>query len=465
MLLRRFFSVFLLLWAFTAVAQQRVLSFEAFNAAVVAYHPVARQAQNLKAQADAVSMLAKGAFDPYVFMESRSKTLAGTSYYNYAEMELKIPVWYGMDIVTGIENISGSNVDPEVTKGASSYLGLQMPLLKNLTLDKRRAAVLQANLLIQQSGYEVRLALNDLLYDAQSAYWQWANAREQFVILENALQNNRSRFELVKTAFRLGDKTAMDTVEALSQLQSIELAWVQAKLELQQQQLTASYYLWNAQGNAVSIADDVTPEAMDPAMAKQSVTFANDSLLSYVSSHPKLQWYTIKLESARIDLRLKKQNMLPSLYLKSNLLSKGYFTGNPLQNAYLQNNQQLGLAFYAPLLQREARGEYKLSKLKLQNTEFESASMQSALTIKIQQYINEASSLKGQLDILERNYAVYSTLLQNETLRYQLGESSLFMVNSREMKALEARQKLVSTRAKYLKNQSGLRWSAGLLQY
>jgi outer membrane protein TolC len=45
-----------------------------------------------------------------------------------------------------------------------------------------------------------------------------------------------------------------------------------------------------------------------------------------------------------------------------------------------------------------------------------------------------------------------------------VGESSLFLLNSRENKLLEARQKQAETRAKYYLSRISLRWAAGQLQ-
>ncbi|SKB43054.1 hypothetical protein [Dyadobacter psychrophilus] len=50
------------------------------------------------------------------------------------------------------------------------------------------------------------------------------------------------------------------------------------------------------------------------------------------------------------------------------------------------------------------------------------------------------------------NYANYQQLVKAEKMRFSNGESSLFLINSRENKALEARQKLIDLKAKYFQN-------------
>jgi outer membrane protein TolC len=54
-------------------------------------------------------------------------------------------------------------------------------------------------------------------------------------------------------------------------------------------------------------------------------------------------------------------------------------------------------------------------------------------------------------------------LVQAEEAKLESGESSLFLINTRENKALEAQQKLLELRTKYFKTIYALQWSAGLL--
>ena len=55
------------------------------------------------------------------------------------------------------------------------------------------------------------------------------------------------------------------------------------------------------------------------------------------------------------------------------------------------------------------------------------------------------------------------TLQRGEEIRFQAGESSLFLINARENKALEALQKLQELKAKFFKTENMLQWAAGNL--
>jgi len=76
----------------------------------------------------------------------------------------------------------------------------------------------------------------------------------------------------------------------------------------------------------------------------------------------------------------------------------------------------------------------------------------------------ETVNLQQQIIALQTTLNGYESLLRAEYLKFQNGESSLFLINSRESKLLEIAEKLVMTRIKYFKAQFASEWAAGLLK-
>jgi outer membrane protein TolC len=72
--------------------------------------------------------------------------------------------------------------------------------------------------------------------------------------------------------------------------------------------------------------------------------------------------------------------------------------------------------------------------------------------------------LQKQVALQSNNYASYTQLLKAEESKFYNGESSMFLINSRETKALEALEKLIDLKTKYFKTLYALQWSAGLLK-
>ncbi|HRH60616.1 MAG TPA: TolC family protein, partial [Chitinophagaceae bacterium] len=68
-----------------------------------------------------------------------------------------------------------------------------------------------------------------------------------------------------------------------------------------------------------------------------------------------------------------------------------------------------------------------------------------------------------QIDTYNSMLTGFTKLLQAEETRFSNGESSLFLINARELKVLETQQKLIELRAKNKINHVKVKWAAGLL--
>jgi outer membrane protein TolC len=76
----------------------------------------------------------------------------------------------------------------------------------------------------------------------------------------------------------------------------------------------------------------------------------------------------------------------------------------------------------------------------------------------------ELAGLRNQVVLAADNLRNYERLFRGEVSRFRLGESTIFLVNMRESKLLEARQKLASLQTKFMASILSLRWSAGQLR-
>lgn len=65
---------------------------------------------------------------------------------------------------------------------------------------------------------------------------------------------------MVKTAFQLGDRPAIDTTEALTQLQYFQLLQGQAWLDFQNAGLDLSVYLWTAETQPYNLPESIAPD-------------------------------------------------------------------------------------------------------------------------------------------------------------------------------------------------------------
>lgn len=428
------------------------------------YHPVAKQAEINVQKSEADILIARGQFDPLLSTNTGRKTFNGTDYYNYFTPQLTIPTWYGVEVFTGIENLTGNRLDPTETEGKTNYLGVSIPLLKDLAMDKRRAALQQAKIFRLLARAEQRAIINDLIKEAMDAYWQWVKAYEVLKIIESTVLVNQQRVQFIKRIVANGERPAIDTVEAEAQLQSFQYELNNSLLAFQNAALQLSAFLWTQNNEPFNLSTNITP---NPKWENESNNYVNSISLNdledaALKNHPDLLMYNFKLNALEIEKKLKFQELLPKLDFNYNFLGKGYNIISTPKNAPLfENNYLYGFKFEMPLRLSKGRGEFRKVKLKLQETTLGQNQKALEIKIKIRSYYNEIITLQKQVKLQGSNYINYNRLVKAEQSRLENGESSLFLINSRETKALEAYEKLIEVKTKYLKTLVALRWSAG----
>ncbi|MBK8495821.1 MAG: TolC family protein [Chitinophagaceae bacterium] len=442
----------------------QTLSLTNFLSIVKNYHPVAKQAAISVQMADAALLSRRGAFDPVISGGGNDKTFDGNTYYRNNTTQLSIPTWYGIEIQTGIEYLSGSRFNPEATAGKTGFAGISIPLAKNLLMDKRRAALQQAKIMQQASEAERKIMLNDLLLDATDAYWQWVQAYLNFKTYQDVIRVNRQRYNLVKAAFRNGDRPAIDTTEALTQLQQFEYQQNEALLLWQNAGILMSGYLWQQNNQAYLLPQHIFPQEKIESLFN-AVVFPEQELLidEAKKNHPVLEVYNFKLDALAVQRKLKFQELLPSLDLKYNQLGKGYNIASTATKTMFDNNYKYGISFSMPLRLSSGRGEYKMAKLKISETRLQQNQKQTDIVNRVRLYYNRLINYQAQVALLQRTYTGVLQLQKGEETRFFNGESSLFLVNNRENKTQDTMLKLIEAAVKYNKTAAGLQWAAGNL--
>ncbi len=442
----------------------RILTKNDFLGIVRSYHPVILQSGLQVNRAAADVQTARGGFDPMLRSNVDRKTFDGKLYYSYFNPEINIPTWYGVEFKAGVEEVVGDRVTSEASMGKSTYIGAKVPV-NNLWFDKRRAVLRQAQAMKQLSEAERRLAINDVLYDGLSAYWTWVKDYLVYQVVTSAVAINEDRFRFVKTEYEQGARPAIDTTEAQAQLQNFYMQQNAARLAFMNSGYELSNYLWLDNSQPVNWSDRVVPDTAEVNEVLSTGNYPSlNGILETLSSHPKLQSIGYKINVLEIEKKLKAQYLLPKLSLSGNVLSKGYGLPSEVTTPFLENNHKLGIDFSMPLLFREARGGYKAVNFKIQETNLEQQNIALQIENKVKSYYNEMVALQQQVVIFDGAYSNYQKLFAGERLRFGVGESSLFLLNTRENKVLESAQKMVELKTKWHKTYAGLMWAAGSLQ-
>jgi hypothetical protein len=152
----------------------------------------------------------------------------------------------------------------------------------------------------------------------------------------------------------------------------------------------------------------------------------------------------------------KREQLKPTLNLGYNLLTQPIGTNN--FQSLSPNNYKFGMTAYVPLLLRKERASFKQAKLKLENATLDVTTKKRDFETKVQTLRNEIKQMK-QMQITQMKLVEHSkSLRDSEQIRFESGESSLFLVNAREVSYLSSKFKLVEIEIKLMVNLLKLKW-------
>jgi outer membrane protein TolC len=459
-MMRKFSISLLLFFVFGAAWSQSLdtLDFESFQVWVRTYHPVASQAEINLRMGDMEVRQALGGFDPKIYGTLDRKEFKNSSYYDRQEAGISIPTWAGVELNGTFERNSGQFLNPEASVPSDGLfaVGAAINLGQGLIIDERRAALRQAQIYQESTISQREQLLNELYFEASDAYWKWALAHENVKVLNEGVELAKIRFEGVKISYQLGDLPAIDTVEAFSQLLNRQYSLQSAENAYFGSIQALNTFLWGEEGEPMFLEEGVFPQGL---FEEFMLILEKEDLRAAIASHPLLEIADFELASLGVERRLKSQQILPVVKLKYNFLTE---TLNNFESPFFENNYKWGVSVYTPLLWRKSRGALGLANAKIDFKQYSRDLKEVELRTKLEAEINSLEVVGTQINIFSQNITSLEMLLTGEMRRFEIGESSLFLVNAREVSLFSSRLTLNDLVSKRRINFAKTRFAAGL---
>jgi outer membrane protein TolC len=421
-------------------------SFNEFLGYVKKYHPLVKQADLKLNEAQANLMLARGAFDPKIEVEYNEKQFKTSEYYSILNSSFKIPTWYGIELKAGFDNSEGIYVNPENTLPNSGLtsLGIAVPIGQGLFINQRMADVRKAKIARNLNAAERNLQATEIIYEAAVSYMNWKRSFDEVKLYENYIQNALIRYKGIATLINEGDKPAIDSIEAGIVVKTRQLNLEDAKLKLTKAKLELSNYLWLENNIPFELSDALKPEDLLTNNIKETLKI-NELATIDLENHPKIKALDAKIAMLKVERKLKANALLPKLDLSYNYLSEPSYIDN-----YRFEDYKIGINFSFPIFLRKERGSLKLADLKIQDSEFNLQFERKNLENKIKSQQQEIVSLEKQQDYNNKLVKDFTKLLNAEDRLFEMGESSLFIINSRENSLVSSQLNEIALENRYL---------------
>ena len=451
---RQFQLFIFIFWSLNLLSQNtsNEFSFNEFLGYVKKYHPLVKQADLKLNEAQANLMLARGAFDPKIEVDYNKKQFKDNEYYSILNSSFKIPTWYGIELKAGFDNAEGIYVNPENTLPNSGLtsLGISVPVGQGLFINQRMADIRKAKISRNLNIAERNLQAVEVIHDAAISYFNWKRSYDEVKLYEKYLDNAFIRYNGVAKLISEGDKPAIDSVEAGIAVKTRKLNLEEAKLKFTKARLELSNYLWLENNIPLELNENLYPEDLVSKTIKETLQINEFNTID-LDNHPKIKALDAKIDILNVERKLKANALLPKLDLSYNYLSEPSYIDN-----YRFEDYKIGVNFSFPLFLRKERGSLKLTKLKIQDSEFGLQFERKSLENKIKSQQQEITSLEKQQDYNTKLINDYVTLLNAEDRLFEMGESSLFVINSRENALVSSQINGISLENKYLNAIIGL---------
>lgn len=459
------------------VEQQQAFSIEEYFDNILQHHPVVRQARFLSDLAKQELRLARGAFDPTLKSDYNAKEFGGKTYYNTWDSKLEVPVWFNTDLNIGYEQNEGEYLNDQLqnTSDGLIYAGVSLPVGRGLFIDERRAAVRQARLIQDMAEAERIKEINKVLLNAAKAYWDWYNAYQEYLIIDEVENLAEERYDAIVQQVLNGDIAPFDSLKAYINYQEREVQREQARLQFTNAGIKVSAFLWmsnqdeDSQAIPLQLAASTYPILNSPFEEDQLLDVKTLGTLkdSARVRHPELVKLEVKGRQLEIEQRLNREFLKPEINLKYNFLTKpvsgdgSVSNGNGNENFFM-NNYKLGMELYFPLFLRKERAKLEQTNIKLEQNYFERLNQSRTIENDIDMVYNTLYNLTELIRMQDGMVTNYQALLNGEILKFENGESSVFLINTRETELLDARIKLLKLQTQYEKAKMELMYAAGV---
>ena len=149
------------------------------------------------------------------------------------------------------------------------------------------------------------------------------------------------------------------------------------------------------------------------------------------------------IDMLNLENRLQREQFKPQLDLKYNTLVNLEDRGS--DPSFSLNDYKYGIAFVLPILNRKTRGEVRLNEAIIDQNNLERTHYLATLETKYDALLDVYQVQSDQLFTIEEKIRNSTSLYEAEVLKFGIGESSIFLLNMRERKILEANIDLISS--------------------
>lgn len=400
---------------------------------------------------------AQGAFDLNLNAGGASN-LAG--YYDgrsgYAMLDKPLPFWGG-NVYGGYRLSSGylPNYNKDRTSlDGEAVLGFRIPILRDGTIDRRRASLWQAQIDRELADPLILRQYLDFVRAASFAYYGWVASGQRVLLAEELLRLAKDRDTAIAEQVRSGASAPIVQVDNQRLVVSRQIGVVQAARRLEASAIELSLFLRKKDtAEPVLLRRDRVPPAF-PRFEKPDLGRLNAEISRALATRPEMRRLELSIQKTDIDRRLAKNNLLPSLEAG---IQARQALGGKLAKETDKTEMEAKVEFKLPIERRDARGRLETAEAQLRRLELEKKFASDRINADVR---DSFSALAAAFDVLtqtSRNVDLAAQLEAAENEKVKQGAADLLALQIREQATFDAKVLEVEATAEYFRAQANYR--------
>lgn len=417
------------------------------------YHPMLITEELEVERANQEVQANRAAFDPAVYADWMNKDFDDKNYYNYQNAALSWQLPPGIKVKAGAERNSGQFINPEFNTPAEGLLFAEVavPIGDGLFRTEDQTKLQKSRIDADAAVSMLELRSRYVVYDAADLYWNWFATTQDLALREEIRDLAAVRRQQILTRFRQGLATGMDTLEAHNLYLQREADFLKTRQLMEVWYQGAGNLIWDASLYREYRLGRLAPDSTWTSDVSQLSQLNRSPLIN-----PAVELAAFKVQTARLDRLLAREQIKPDIYLKGKALSTRGETLSVSGDAAV-----FGFSAYFPLISRKERAKLKMANIKLQQLEIQLSAYERELMLRFEQLNNQLAFLEQELELVRQNVENTRELLRMENKRMLFGESTLLLVNLRETNYIAAQMSYISIQKKRVM----LEWKLALLTY
>ena len=391
-----------------------------------------------------LNLSAGGSFNPAGYYDGQTA---------YATLEQPLSNWGG-SVYGGYRMSSGflPNYSKDRTgSDGEAILGFRLPLLRDGSIDRRRASLFQARIDQELANPLILRQHLDFIRAATIGYYNWLAAGQRLTLAEELLRIAKDRDEAIAEQVKHGASAPIVQVDNKRLVISRQIAVVQALRRFQASAIELSLF-HRSSGDDQPIVSSRTrlpasfPPHPEPSASQLVADIAKASIF-----RPELRRIELTIEKAEIERKLAKNSLLPNIDI-------GVQANQGAGSKDIEPTEiEAKIEFKMPLQRREAKGRVETADAQIQRLVNEKKFARDRIEADVRDAHSAMVASYDQLKQTRLNVDLSQQLEAAENERLKQGAADLLALQIREQATFDAKVLEVEAQAEYFRAKANYR--------